>query len=127
MSAPRAVLAAGLCLALLAACDAGPDPGPARPLLYGGDAAAGADLIRSYGCGTCHTVPGVRGAKGKVGPPLTAFAHRAYIAGNLTNEPPNLVAWIMDPQAVEPGTAMPALGVTAEEARDIAAYLYTLR
>lgn len=112
---------------LLAGCDGGPDPTPARPLLYGGDPGAGASLIRAYGCGTCHTIPGVRGADGKVGPPLTAFAYRTYVAGNLFNTPENLIAWIMDPQAVEPGTAMPTLGVTEDQAQHIAAYLYTLR
>lgn len=112
---------------LLAACDHGPDPGPARPLVYGGEARAGAALIRGYGCGTCHTVPGVRGADGKVGPPLTAFAHRAYVAGRLANTPENLVAWIVNPQAIDSLTAMPRLGVTPAQARHIAAYLYTLR
>lgn len=120
------VLMGGLCM-LLGACDRGQDPGPARPLMYGGDPAVGATLIRSYGCGTCHTVPGIREADGKVGPPLTEFAHRSYIAGNLYNEPQNLILWIMDPQAIEPGTAMPTLGVTEAQARSIAAYLYTLR
>jgi cytochrome c1 len=62
-----------------------------------------------------------------VGPPLTMFAHRAYIAGQLPNQPENLVRWIQDPQGVEPGTAMPDLGVTPAVARDMAAYLYTLR
>lgn len=125
---PRRWLALGaLCASLLGGCDRGPDPTPARPLLYGGNPRVGASLIRAYGCGACHTIPRVRGADGKVGPPLTEFAHRSYIAGNLSNEPQNLIAWIMDPQAIEPGTAMPALGVTEEQARNIAAYLYTLR
>lgn len=117
----------GLCVLLLGGCDRGPDPGPARPLLYGGEPRVGAALIQDYGCGTCHTIPGVRGADGKVGPPLTDFAHRTYIAGNLFNQPQNLVTWIVDPQGVEPGTAMPDLGVTEEQARHIAAYLYTLQ
>lgn len=122
----RTALAA-LCALLLVGCDRGPDTIPARPLLVGGEPEVGASLIRAYGCGTCHTIPGIRGADGKVGPPLTDFAHRSYVAGNLFNEPQNLIAWIMDPQAVEPGTAMPTLGVAEAEARHIAAYLYTLR
>jgi hypothetical protein len=61
-----------------------------------------------------------------VGPPLTSFANRSYIAGQLVNSPDNLIRWIMDPQGVEPGTAMPDLGVIPEVARDMAAYLYTL-
>lgn len=90
------------------------------------DAALGRELIVAYGCGACHTVPGIQGADGLVGPPLTAWSERTFIAGNLANTPDNLVAWITNPQAVEPGTAMPNLGVTAAQARNIVAYLYTL-
>ncbi|HWQ13211.1 MAG TPA: c-type cytochrome [Roseiflexaceae bacterium] len=93
----------------------------------GGDAERGRMIIRSYGCGSCHVVPGVPGANGSVGPPLTEFARRAYIAGALPNNPDNLVRWIVNPQAVEPGTAMPTIGLSEEEARHIAAYLATLR
>ncbi|MEU4366434.1 c-type cytochrome [Micromonospora chersina] len=86
----------------------------------------GAKLIAQYGCGSCHTVPGVDRAGGLVGPPLTRFGARSYIAGELPNNADNLRRWITDPQAVEPGTAMPKLGVSAIDAQDIAAYLYTL-
>ncbi|MER7503901.1 cytochrome c [Nonomuraea pusilla] len=92
----------------------------------GGDAERGRTLIAHYGCASCHTVPGVRGADGLVGPPLTSFGERSYIAGELVNNGQNLQRWIRDPQSVEPGTAMPKLGVTAEDARDIAAYLLSL-
>lgn len=92
----------------------------------GGDAQRGAKLIADFGCAACHTVPGVNGARGTVGPPLTRFAVRGYIAGMLRNTPPNLVRWIRDPQGVVPGNAMPNMGLTDAEARDIAAYLYTL-
>ncbi|HEX2168416.1 MAG TPA: c-type cytochrome [Longimicrobiales bacterium] len=91
-----------------------------------GDAQNGARLIRELGCGGCHTVPGVRGANGLTGPPLTAFAQRAYIAGRVPNEEANLVQWIVSPQSIDPETAMPATGASATDARDIAAYLYTL-
>lgn len=92
-----------------------------------GDPGRGAELISRYGCGSCHTVPGVKGADGLVGPPLTSFGSRSYIAGELVNSGPNLQRWVMDPQAVEPGTAMPGLGVNATDAQDIAAYLFTLK
>jgi len=72
-------------------------------------------------------VPGVRQALGMVGPPLTTFGRRAYIAGEAPNTARSLIQWIMSPQSIEPGTAMPALGVSEAQARDIAAYLYTLR
>ena len=95
--------------------------------MVGGNPSRGPLLIRNYGCGTCHTVSGVTGANGLVGPPLTGLADRAYIAGVLPNAPDNLVRWIEDPKAVDSLTAMPKVGVTPADARDIAAYLYTLR
>ncbi len=71
-------------------------------------------------------IPDVQGADGTVGPPLIRWSERGFIAGQLPNNAENLIRWIMDPQSVEPGTAMPNLGVTPAEARDIAAYLFTL-
>jgi cytochrome c2 len=95
--------------------------------LTGGDPHAGRQAIQRYGCGSCHTVPGVARAQGMVGPPLTAFGRRIFVAGRLPNTPDNLIHWIVDPRDVSPATAMPMTGVTEEDARDIAAYLYTLR
>ena len=92
----------------------------------GGDPARGKQAIVAYGCGSCHVIPGVPAADGRVGPPLADLAHRTFIAGRLRNEPEALVQWIRAPRAVDPGTAMPTLGVTDAHARDIAAYLYTL-
>lgn len=96
-------------------------------MITGGDPARGRALVATYGCGFCHTVPGVRRAVGRVGPPLIGFASRVYIAGVLANEPRNLVRWLQDPPSVDPQTAMPDLGVSDTDARDLAAYLYTLR
>jgi cytochrome c2 len=93
---------------------------------FGGHPRQGASLIRKFGCGTCHTIPGIADANGEVGPPLTAIARRVYIAGMLRNSPGNLIRWLKDPQAVVPGNAMPKMGISDDEARDIAAYLYTL-
>lgn len=95
-------------------------------VVEGGDPERGRRLIASYGCGTCHIVPGVREARSLVGPPLTAYAERSYIAGNLPNTPENLARWLRYPQQVEPGTAMPNLGVTGADAQDMTSYLYTL-
>ena len=93
----------------------------------GGDAARGVQTIDAYGCGSCHVIPGADGAIGTAGPPLQSFAHRTMIAGEVANTPEHLVAWIMKPQAMKPGTVMPNLGVRLPDARDIAAYLYTPR
>lgn len=91
-----------------------------------GDPARGKQLLAEFGCRSCHLIPGVRGPAGNVGPPLTAWAERQFISGRLVNLPGALVAWILNPRAVEPGTVMPAVGATPEQAEDMAAYLYTL-
>jgi cytochrome c2 len=91
-----------------------------------GNPSRGAALISWYGCGACHMVPGVAGANSLVGPPLTHFAQRGYVAGMLRNTPDNLVQWIRDPQKIVPGNAMPALGIDNRDAHDIAAYLYSI-
>lgn len=92
----------------------------------GGSPVRGEEAIRAYGCDSCHTIPGISGATATVGPPLDDWADRRYIAGALPNTPDNLLYWIQYPQAIEPGTAMPNLDVTEQDARDIGAYLYTL-
>jgi putative membrane protein len=93
----------------------------------GGDAKRGEREIRKYGCGSCHAFPGITGSRAIVGPPLTGIAQRSFIAGVLPNTPDNLVTWIENPPAVDPKTAMPNMGVSGRDARDIAAYLYTLK
>jgi mono/diheme cytochrome c family protein len=90
--------------------------------LDGANLRRGRDLLRRYGCVTCHESPGI--GPGYVGPPLVGFAERQYIAGILVNAPSNAVAWIMNPKRFKP-TAMPDLGLPAADAFDIAAYLYT--
>ena len=93
---------------------------------YGGNSHRGAALIGQYGCGTCHVIPGIEGANGLVGPPLTQMGERVVIAGVLRNTPDNMVKWLRDPQAVVPNNAMPDMGLDEQQARDITAYLYTL-
>jgi cytochrome c len=96
-------------------------------LTGGGDARLGRTDIRKYGCNTCHEISGVPGARGLIGPPLDGIGRRYYIAGELPNTPDNLMLWIEHPRQVEPHTAMPEMGVSEQDSRDIAAYLYTLR
>lgn len=98
----------------------------AETVFTGGDASRGRQVILRKSCGSCHTIPGVEGAAGLVGPPLFFFGRRTYIAGQLPNSPGNLLRWIRSPQSVERGTAMPNLGLTEQEARDVTAYLYQL-
>jgi cytochrome c1 len=92
-----------------------------------GNAIAGRLAIAEAGCGACHVIPGVPGARGKVGPPLAGFGGRAYIAGTLPNRQETLERWVADAPALAPATAMPAIPLSAIQARDIAAYLRTLR
>ena len=116
-------IATVLVLVTLAGCGNSPER-PHWPVV--GDAAQGKIWTERMGCGSCHMIPGVQNADGLVGPPLTHFARRTIIAGVLPNTPANLVHWIQMPQAVVPGNAMPNAGLTDAQARDIAAYLYTL-
>jgi cytochrome c len=112
-----------LCMVALSGCGAA----TAAQQVSGGNADRGASAIARYGCGACHIISGISGASGEVGPPLSGVGSREYIAGRLRNTPANMVLWIRFPQSVEPGVAMPDMDVTANDARDIAQYLYTLR
>lgn len=93
----------------------------------GGNRDRGAQTIAAMGCGACHHIPGIPGADGLVGPPLDNIAQRGILAGELANTPENMVRWIRDPQAIEPATAMPNLHIDEQSARDIVAYLYSIR
>src|SRR5690348_14438185 len=90
----------------------------AMALTHGGDAARGKELIRKYGCGSCHTIPRVPGAESTVGPSLQGEATHAYIAGVMPNVPDNMIRWIMDPPSVDDKTAIPNLHVSTSDARD---------
>lgn len=94
---------------------------------FGGNVERGSGLIAQEGCGTCHSVPGVYAARGRVGPSLDHIGSQTILAGTLPNTPANMLTWIKTPQAVRPGDIMPNMGLNDHDARDIAAYLYTLR
>jgi len=120
-----AVALVGALAAGIGACSGG--GATSSRIVAGGDPSLGHQFIERYGCGSCHMIPGVRGANGLVGPPLIHWSRRSFIAGLLPNTPDNLVQWITDPQAVQPGTDMPNLHVSSAEARNIAAYLEGIR
>jgi mono/diheme cytochrome c family protein len=92
----------------------------------GGNAKDGKKALQQYLCVTCHQIPGVVGANRHVGPPLNGIATRRFIGGILPNTPENMVRWLQHPQEFDPQSAMPNLGVTDKDARDMAAFLYTL-
>lgn len=117
------VLAAVLVITACTAIDRIGEPAVA---VEGGDPRLGREAIREFGCISCHSIPGVTGADAHVGPPLDFWAERQYIAGREPNDPDTLILFLMDPKFVDPQTAMPVTGVTEEDARNIASYLYTL-
>jgi mono/diheme cytochrome c family protein len=116
-AAPLVLAVAGL---LPSAC-ARPERAPVVAL---GDADRGRTALIVHECGACHRIPDIPGARGTVGPPLGELRKRLYIAGQLPNEPEQLMGWIVDAPSHDPLTAMPDLAVSEAEARDIAAYLY---
>jgi cytochrome c len=111
---------------LLSGCTGGVTR-PTHSSATGGYQKRGKQWITERKCGSCHTIPGIHGANGVFGPPLNSFGARTYIAGEFPNAPKYLVPWIMAPQLMKPKTSMPDLGLSEQQARDVAAYLYTLR
>ena len=125
---------AAVILLLLAACTRSEQKAPtasangpaAQPTL--GNADHGRTLLAQYGCNVCHYVPGIEGPGGSLGPSLAGLAARATISnGVVKNTPENLTQYIQNPASLNPQSTMPALGLPAGEANDIAAYLLTLK
>ena len=123
----RAVSAVAIAVTACAAGSCTGDVSAQVSAMTGGDPDLGPAAINRYGCGTCHTIPGIPSARGKVGPPLGGVASRVYLAGRLPNTPANMQEWIRHPHAHDPETVMPETGIPAQQARNVAAYLYTLR
>jgi mono/diheme cytochrome c family protein len=111
------------------AMPAGPvESGPHHAAAAGAaDAQRGKTALQQYACVACHRIPGITGPEARVGPPLAGIASRQMLGGVLPNSPENLVRWIREPRKLAPLTAMPDLGVTERDARDMAAYLATLK
>jgi mono/diheme cytochrome c family protein len=104
---------------------------PAAPVAesgarVGGDPARGRVALTQYACNACHMIDGVTGSTVYVGRSLKRLGARKFIAGSLPNTQENLMRWIENPKAIDPQTAMPVLGVSTPDARDISAYLLTL-
>jgi cytochrome c len=99
----------------------------AGEMLQNGNYERGQRLLAQYQCASCHRIPGVEGRQGRDGPALGGMGRAAYIAGHLPNTPDVLARFVQNPPRLKPGTLMPVLGVTAADARDMAAYLQRLR
>lgn len=123
-SLPVLRIAALLACAALASACARQDP-PSR--VDGGDPERGRLLVQQYQCAACHFIPEVQGTGGDAGPSLQYMGRLSYIAGSIPNQPENMIRFLQNPPAVKPGTLMPALGITDDEARHMAAFMYTLR
>jgi hypothetical protein len=113
-------LAALFCLG---ACDEPARPSQSIP----GDAVRGRQVVAAVGCGACHEIPGVAGARGIVGPSLAGFSRRTMIAGIVPNRPGILAVWVRDAPRIAPDTAMPHLPLSRDDALDVTAFLYSLR
>jgi cytochrome c len=123
---PASILVAVAVVAAAATPGCKEDPATKAAMITGGDPRHGKDEVRRYGCPACHTIPEIPGANALVGPPLDHMASRSYLAGTLPNTPDNMRTWILHPQGVKPGNAMPDTGMSEASARDITAFLYTL-
>jgi cytochrome c2 len=115
-----------LLLALLSGACTSQESGPAFDRAPRAQVERGRLLLAQYQCGSCHAIPDVQAARGRMGPTLASFGRRSYIAGHVPNGPEHLVRWIVAPGALVPGTVMPAMGVSPDDARDMAAYLLSL-
>ncbi|WP_119154662.1 NrfD/PsrC family molybdoenzyme membrane anchor subunit [Caldimonas tepidiphila] len=120
-----AAFAAWMALAGLGATATAASAGDRPP--DAGRVALGKQLLERYQCGSCHEIPSVPAARGRVGPPLVKFGKRAYIAGHVPNRPELLVQWIVAPHSLVPDSPMPSMGASEEDARHMAAYLRQLR
>ncbi len=88
--------------------------------------AAAAHALFAARCAACHAVRGTPAA-GALGPDLTHFASRLFIAaGTLPNTPGNLAGWLADSQHVKPGSLMPSMNLAPPELQAISAYLASL-
>jgi cytochrome c2 len=126
LARPASLLSlAVLTLSLLGGCNEHEPSGDVHNGI--GDISRGRALVATNGCGACHRVPGVADADGEVGPPLTRIGRRIYIAGVLRNTPDNMQSWLQDPQRIVPGNVMPNMHLSARDARDIAAFLFSVQ
>ena len=122
----RGPIAWGLALAFLASMGCRQSVEQQAAAMTGGKPARGKELVRRYGCVSCHAIPGVA-VDGTIGPSLEGIARKDFLAGKLPNDPKSMIRWIRDPQGVQPGSVMPDMDITEQDGRDIAAFLYTLR
>ncbi|HEV2619409.1 MAG TPA: cytochrome c oxidase subunit II [Acidobacteriaceae bacterium] len=87
----------------------------------------GQEVFLTHACVLCHTIRGTS-AGSRVGPDLTHLASRSTIAaGMLPNTVGNLGGWILNAQALKPGSRMPPNQISGPDLQDLLAYLETLK
>src|SRR5205085_3935758 len=87
----------------------------------------GRDMFLALPCVNCHAITGID-AYATLGPDLTHIASRPTLAaGQLLNTKGNLAGWIMNANAIKPGTLMPPNEMTGAELQDLLAYLENLK
>ena len=92
-----------------------------------GAVSAGQRVFESTACVNCHAISGTP-AKGRFGPDLTHLMSRDTIAsGAAPSTHDTLRRWIQDPDAIKPGSKMPAMGLSDHDLDAVTAYLETLR
>ena len=93
----------------------------------GAESSSGQRVFESTACVNCHEVSGTP-AKGRFGPDLTHLMSRDTVAaGAAPNTPKMLRLWIRNPDAIKPGSKMPAMGLSDQDVDAVATYLETLR
>lgn len=127
LSASRTTHATTGALLVLAALTSGCAKEEPVSRVAGGDPERGRLLVQQYQCAACHFIPEVQGPNGDAGPSLESMGRLSYIAGSIPNQPENMIRFLQNPPAVKPGTLMPALGITDDEARHMAAFMYSLK
>jgi cytochrome c oxidase subunit II len=86
----------------------------------------GQHIFQTTACINCHAVAGTA-ADGRFGPNLTHLMSRETIAsGAVENTPENLRRWIQNPDAIKPGSRMPAMQLSDQDLDAVAEYLSTL-
>ena len=98
-----------------------------QQLPSGAAVSAGQRVFESTACVNCHAVSGTP-AKGTFGPDLTHLMSRDTIAsGAAPNTHEKLRLWIKNPDALKPGSKMPAMGLSDHDLDVVTTYLETLR
>jgi cytochrome c oxidase subunit 2 len=98
-----------------------------EPAIEDASAISGRRVFETTACINCHAIKGTV-ANGRFGPDLTHLMSRATLAsGAAENTPENLRVWLRDPEAIKPGSLMPAMQLADAELDALMRYMLSLR